>query len=143
MSRNESRRDFLKQGAGLVLAGATVPLWNLLSGCQGGQDSRNASPASGPVMVPLALVPEGRRTVVDVHGKPVELLRQDGGVTARSLRCTHQGCKVAWREADQEYVCPCHDGRFDHEGQPVYGMPRRALPLLHAVVRDDVIEVSA
>ncbi len=50
-----------------------------------------------------------------------------GTVVARSLLCTHQGCEVAWQPDPDHYVCPCHDGRFDAAGSPVYGPPRQPL----------------
>ena len=48
--------------------------------------------------------------------------------------CTHLGCRVAWREDQQHFACPCHDGFFNIEGQVVAGPPPRPLvPLTHRV----------
>lgn len=139
--RDPSRRIFLRMSGGLVLAGATIPLWTLLSGCADEADDQAAT--TGPVEIPLAMVPVGRRTVVDFHGKPVELLRSGGQVTARSLLCTHQGCEVDWHEDRQQYICPCHEGKFDADGNVVYGMPRRPLRLLNAEIAGEVIKISS
>jgi Rieske Fe-S protein len=57
----------------------------------------------------------------------VEILRTTEGVSARSLLCTHQGCNVSWVENEQVYFCPCHDGKFNAQGQPLYGPPRKPL----------------
>lgn len=134
------RRRFLKQGAGWVAIGAAWTLLPLTTGC-GQKDEAPAE--TGPVEVPLAMVPEGRRTVVDVHGHPVELQREGDLVTARSLRCTHQGCKVQWNEDESLYVCPCHEGKFDASGEVAYGLPRRPLRLFEAVIEGEVIRISS
>ena len=56
-----------------------------------------------------------------MHGdRPVELYRTFEGVRARSLLCTHQGCDVKWVEGDNIYLCPCHDGKFDADGEPIF-----------------------
>jgi menaquinol-cytochrome c reductase iron-sulfur subunit len=44
-----------------------------------------------------------------------------------SNACTHLSCRVNWTEAAQEYVCPCHDAKFNIEGQVVSGPPPRPL----------------
>jgi len=134
------RRLFLKQGAGLVALGATWTLLPLLGGCGSGAGEEEAT---GPLEVPLAMVPTGRRVNVSVHGHPVELLRDEDGVTARSLRCTHQGCKVLWHPDEELYICPCHEGKFDAEGEVVYGQPRRPLRLFQAEIVGEVIRVTS
>ncbi len=40
-----------------------------------------------------------------------------------SNMCTHLSCRVTWQEDVQEYVCPCHDGRFDENGNVIAGPP--------------------
>lgn len=41
--------------------------------------------------------------------------------------CTHLSCRVTWKEAQGEYICPCHDGHFDINGEVTAGPPPRAL----------------
>ncbi len=41
--------------------------------------------------------------------------------------CTHLGCRIAWHEDKQAYVCPCHDAVFDMDGNVVSGPPPRPL----------------
>jgi cytochrome b6-f complex iron-sulfur subunit len=132
------RRRFLGQGFGLLGACFCLPLLDLLAGCQ----QEDGDPAPGPVSVPVAMLSPGKRITVEVAGQPVELLRTESGVTARSLRCTHQGCKVKWHEAEQQYICPCHEGKFDADGQVVYGMPRRPLAVLTARIEGNQVIVD-
>ena len=114
----------MTRGCRLVAVCLTAPVWNLVAGCQA--DDRDGEQA-GPLTVPIAELPLNRRVRFVHDGKAVELMRTAEGVTARSLLCTNQGCEVRWVEADRIYLCPCHDGRFDDTGQPIYGPPREPL----------------
>jgi Rieske Fe-S protein len=118
-----ARRKFMTRGCGVFAACLTAPLWNLLGGCA----SEGETPATGPLKVTVAKLPLDRRMRFEHDGKAVEVLRTESGVTARSLQCTHQGCIVRWVENEQIYFCPCHDGKFNAEGNPVYGPPRESL----------------
>ena len=98
--------------------------------------ARNATapPGPQPVAIPLERFPPGVRVSVSLDGHPVEVLRSAAGVAARSLLCTHQGCEVAWSEAAQAYLCPCHEGKYDAEGRPKEGPPPAPLRSLPARV---------
>jgi cytochrome b6-f complex iron-sulfur subunit len=123
------RRRFVIRGCGVLAACLTAPVWNLMTGCNRASD---AEPA-GPLTVTVAELPLNRRVRLEHDGRAVEVIRTETGVTARSLLCTHQGCNVRWVEKEQIYLCPCHEGKFDHAGIPVYGPPReplRALPVV-------------
>ncbi len=41
--------------------------------------------------------------------------------------CTHLSCRVSWAPDTQTFNCPCHDAKFDINGQVVYGPPPRPL----------------
>lgn len=133
------RRRFLRSGFTALAACLSLPLWNLLAGCAGGSQK---AVADEPFEVPLALLPVGERKHLEHLGRPIELHRTEHGVTARLLICTHQGCTVAWHEDRREYVCPCHEGRFDADGEVVYGMPRGPLKTLPVSVRDGMVVVE-
>jgi Rieske Fe-S protein len=47
--------------------------------------------------------------------------------TVYSNMCTHLSCRVTWREDITAYFCPCHDGRFNKEGEVVAGPPPEPL----------------
>lgn len=120
------RRDLLPLLLGLLLPAACRP---------------KAPTAPQPLVVPLAEIPEGRSRVV-VAKRPVELLRRGTTVTARSLRCTHQGCEVKWNEASQLYKCPCHQGEFDAAGRVVQGAPERPLQEVVVTVANGTVRVE-
>jgi menaquinol-cytochrome c reductase iron-sulfur subunit len=41
--------------------------------------------------------------------------------------CPHEGCMVSWNDANDGFVCPCHDSLFDRNGSRVKGPARRGL----------------
>ena len=53
-----------------------------------------------------------------------------------SSTCSHLACNVIWQEETQEFVCPCHSGRFNAQGQPIAGPPSRPLTVLEHKVAD-------
>ena len=122
-----SRRDALDAAlGGLVLAG--------IGSLSCSNDADPAGSEAPPLAVPLRDLPEGARVHVIVAGNPVELVRAGASVTARSLRCTHQGCVVRWKQDAWAYVCPCHEGRYDRDGAVLAGPPPAPLRRVHAVV---------
>ncbi len=44
-----------------------------------------------------------------------------------SSRCTHLSCSVNWQAETKEFICPCHDGRFNQDGKVLGGPPPRPL----------------
>lgn len=128
---NGPRRGF---GRRELLGGAAALAAIELAGvdCGGNPESPVAGPPP-PVTIPAARLPEGGRLSVMLGRNPVEVRRGAGGVTALMLRCTHTGCVVRWRSAENAYVCPCHDGRFDADGHVTSGPP--PLPLRSVPVR--------
>lgn len=56
--------------------------------------------------------------------------RSDGSVVAFDPSCPHLGCRVEFRARKQRYVCPCHGGVFDVDGNLVSGPPPTGLTKL-------------
>lgn len=143
MSDHEiSRRDFIKVTTGIVggLIGAAVGL-----------------PAIAYVLDPAfksggkeAWIPVGKVADMEV-GKPYPFsftrvqvngwertATSHGGFAIRksdnpkdililNSRCTHLGCTVNWKAEAQAFVCPCHDAKFNIDGQVLSGPPPRPL----------------
>ena len=55
--------------------------------------------------------------------------------------CTHLGCRVAWHEDRQLFICPCHDGFFTAEGRVVSGPPPKPLIDLPHRVENGQIQI--
>jgi len=87
------------------------------------------------------------RTKVNGWEKTVEsigvyILREtEETVIALSNVCTHLSCRVTWHEELQEYVCPCHDGHFDIDGDVTHGPPPRHLDEYETKVEDGTLSI--
>jgi Rieske Fe-S protein len=92
--------------------------------------------------LPLDEVPPGARVEIDYDEIPVEIRRGESGLEARSLLCTHFGCRVRWSEEVSRYLCACHGGEFDAAGRPVAGPPLRPLQSLPVERDGDTILVG-
>ncbi len=70
----------------------------------------------------------GTRKYKDLMGKDLLIVRTgDREVKALSTVCTHLGCTVYWQKDKKEFYCPCHQGRFDKDGNVIAGPPPRPL----------------
>ena len=54
-----------------------------------------------------------------------------------SSTCTHLACNVIWQEEANEFICPCHTGRFDSDGKPIAGPPTQPLSMLEHKIQED------
>lgn len=63
--------------------------------------------------------------------------KPDGEVVAFSPICTHLGCGYRWSDADQQFLCPCHNSVFDLEGKVLAGPAPRPLDTLPTKIEGD------
>ena len=121
---NATRRRFLQMacaaaavGAGCSSAGASPdPIGNVDGGA-------------------LQSLPVG--TLRPVGSQAVCIGRDDSGVYAMTLTCTHAGCNIAINGtvSAQGIACACHGSRFDVNGSVVQGPASE--PLQHYAVTQD------
>jgi len=64
----------------------------------------------------------------DVAGAPALLARDEAGLYAMTITCTHEGCDVS-PTSDNSLYCPCHGSRFDSNGKVLAGPA--GSPLVH------------
>jgi len=62
---------------------------------------------------------------------------KDHDVNVFSSTCTHLACNVIWQEETNQFICPCHSGRFDSDGKPVAGPPTKPLSVLEHKIEED------
>lgn len=122
-------------GTAVVLA-AGWPLWRYLSPLE-------APGEAARVTIPRAQVPLGGAHFFSFRGQPAVLLQATpGSFTAFSAVCTHLGCIVQWLSDREEFLCPCHAGRFAADGRVLGGPPPRPLPSLPVTVAADHVLVG-
>jgi cytochrome b6-f complex iron-sulfur subunit len=62
----------------------------------------------------------------DLRGADLVIVRTgEREVKAMSTVCTHLGCTVHWEKDKKEFYCPCHQGRFNENGDVIAGPPPR------------------
>jgi len=62
-------------------------------------------------------------------------------VSVYSNMCTHLSCRVTWQEDRTIYFCPCHDGRFNKEGEVVAGPPPEPLYEFETKVEEGILSI--
>ncbi len=83
---------------------------------------------------------DGWRKVVSE--KAVYVIKDGGGQLAvLSSVCPHLGCSVPWVAEKNEFVCPCHIGRFAADGGLLGGPPPRGMDHLESRVENGVLQV--
>jgi menaquinol-cytochrome c reductase iron-sulfur subunit len=65
----------------------------------------------------------------------------DGQFEVLSAICPHLGCSLSWQQGQNEFVCPCHGGRFAPDGKHVFGPPPRAMDRLPTRVKGGKLQV--
>lgn len=107
---------------------------------------RAAAPSQAPTgaaLAPVAAVPvgQGRRFTDPRSGRPAWVLRpSQSAVLAFSAVCTHAGCTVDFDPSANEFVCPCHGGRYSARSGAVLGGPPPA-PLSKIAARIENSEI--
>jgi cytochrome b6-f complex iron-sulfur subunit len=134
------RRQFLYiilSGAATLFVGlAAWPAWRyLLPVKKAGLESK--------IPVARGKIPPGKAFFFNFRGQPAVILQPSPGqFIALSAVCTHLGCIVQWQPDKQEFLCPCHAGRFNAEGQVLGGPPPKPLAPLPLTIEDDQILVG-
>ena len=77
-----------------------------------------------------------------VSEKAVYVIKQaDGRLVVLSSICPHLGCSIAWRTEKDEFLCPCHGGRFAADGKLLGGPPPRGMDQLQSKVEEGRLKV--
>jgi cytochrome b6-f complex iron-sulfur subunit len=127
-----------------------------LTGCSESAPPNASVPASSPESV--AAAPSGNFKAIgtvaqlDKDGalvssdKKIAVVRDPKDakkVLAVNATCTHKGCTVAWKSADKEFVCPCHDAKFGADGAVRQGPADKPLQRYTAKIENGQVFVSA
>jgi len=89
-------------------------------------------------------VPAGKSLETkDLQGRKTLVIRKlDGTILAIRTVCTHLGCAVFYRPNTNQFECPCHQGFFDGEGNPISGPPQRPLERYPTEIRDGKVFIQ-
>jgi menaquinol-cytochrome c reductase iron-sulfur subunit len=68
--------------------------------------------------------------------------KPDGSVVVFEPHCTHLGCAYDWNPKAGQFVCPCHGGKFDAQGNRIAGPPPRPLDQFEVKVEGTQIRIG-
>lgn len=57
--------------------------------------------------------------------------------------CTHLGCPLAWSTGSRSFVCPCHGGSFNSDGDVIAGPPPGPMLRYETRIQDGEVFVGA
>jgi arsenite oxidase small subunit len=134
-----TRRGVLIGGGVAVAGAATAGIVIATSddddeaGAEGYPRKRIASTSElrGGKPVSFAYPGEGQASlVVDLGAEVPGGAGDDSSIVAFSILCQHMGCPVAYREEEKDFLCACHQSRYDpaREGVVIQGVSQRPLP---------------
>lgn len=144
-SRREFLRGFVKAGFGLLalLYGATVLRFLYPSQITRRQLlyypllKEDDIPRQGVRRVHLAYDKEEKTITMRVF-----LVNTGADVFALSSSCTHLGCLVDWSRHKEQFICPCHGGKYDMRGNVIAGPPPLPLSRMPLKVEDGMVYIG-
>jgi cytochrome b6-f complex iron-sulfur subunit len=134
------RRNFIKN---TCLTCAALAVGITIESCQ---KNNNVQPTS--VNFTLDLTTSSNAALNNIGGSVI----QNGAVVIRtssstfaafSDTCTHAGCSVSYSSSSKQFLCPCHGGVFDSNGNVVSGPPTSALPQYKTSLSGNILTVTS
>ena len=138
--QSTSRRKFLGFClGGFVAAGAVAGAYPVLSYLA----PRANDDSGGKVTFPETEIPPEGAKFFNFRGTAAVVIRKGNGeLVALSAICTHLGCIVQWEKEKQDFLCPCHGGRFTPDGAVISGPPPKPLEKLAVSMANGIVTVG-
>ncbi len=135
------RRNFLRN-----IFGGTLILWlggifySLLSYLSYAKKGKEVFPRA---KIPSKEVSPSKPALIKLGDEHVWVIENEENIfSAVSAVCTHKRCILEWEKEKGRFICPCHKGIFDKEGNPIFGPPSKPLKRFNVVKKGDEIIVS-
>ena len=140
------RQAIIGGGAVAVAAGGTAAII-IATGDDEGEDYPRSRIASVSELEPNKPVDfeyplAGQQSVLlDIGEEVPGGVGDNGSIVAYSVLCQHMGCPVGYRPAEKDFLCGCHQSRYDpaRECVVVQGVAQRSLPRIALEVDGDEI----
>jgi cytochrome b6-f complex iron-sulfur subunit len=135
-----NRRKFLSTClGGIVAAGAGSALYAVYKYLA----PQNTGATGEKVSIPETDIMPGNAKFFSFRGETGVVVRKKSGeLIALSAVCTHLGCIVQWETDKQDFLCPCHGGKYTGEGVVISGPPPRPLSRLALTVTGGAIIIG-
>ncbi len=133
------RRTFLTQlGVGVLGAGSVLVLGAVATGTIVGPTLAKTPKQWVAVSALENIKPGGVTTVLMKYetksglytqqvSAPVLISHNGNDIVCFNSTCTHLGCVVKWDAVSGRFLCSCHGGNFDRDGNVIAGPPPRPL----------------
>lgn len=155
-----SREFFLKSASAIVLASASGFITTFITSCS------NNNPTAPSNTTPLATIQgsvvnneisislDASSPIVNKDTRALALYNNNAGAIivehnsddtykAISGICTHQGCIISdFEGSSSDFVCPCHNSRFDLNGQVVQGPAATNLAVYNTSVENNSLIIT-
>ncbi|MBJ7353840.1 MAG: Rieske (2Fe-2S) protein [Thermoleophilaceae bacterium] len=95
------------------------------------------------VVTTTAGIGEVGKTLVYIRKNDNPTPEQSWPFVAISNRCAHLGCPVRYIEAAKSFICPCHGGTYNFEGEVTGGPPVRPLDRFETYVQNGRVMLGA
>jgi menaquinol-cytochrome c reductase iron-sulfur subunit len=153
-SNQITRRQFLKYvvagSAGLAAVAVATPLVGYFLSPAWKQKKNLTLPIARSDSIPIGTptfvrfeerVPDA--WVITTESQGLWVVTKDGkNFTVFDPHCTHLNCPYYWDDSQKIFVCPCHGGRFDIDGNVLAGPPPRPLDRWESLINQGEIEVT-
>jgi Rieske Fe-S protein len=102
----------------------------------GSVDDFTADTYTPQVITTTAGIGDVGKTLIYVRKNDNPTPDQAWPYVAISNRCAHLGCPVRYIEAARSFICPCHGGTYNFEGEVTGGPPVRPLDRFETFVQN-------
>lgn len=99
---------------------------------------RYKKPKRGVKAVTVTYTRSGR----DITTRAYLVAGKGDELRALSPVCTHLGCMVRLDRKKEEFICPCHGGKYDIQGNVIAGPPPAPLTELPVKIVDNQIAIG-
>jgi cytochrome b6-f complex iron-sulfur subunit len=72
----------------------------------------------------------------------VVVVNTGNSFTAIAQQCTHNGCSVGYTSSSNNFICPCHNGTFDINGNVTGGPPSVALKKYTVTKNGNLLKIA-
>jgi cytochrome b6-f complex iron-sulfur subunit len=135
------RKDFLKT-SGILSVAAVAGLAAFIEACK----KASTSPEGPSVNFTLDLT-QSSNAALNTSGGTVSsngviVVNNGGSYIALAQTCTHQGCSIGYNASGNDFVCPCHGGTYDLNGNVTSGPPPAPLKKYTVTKNGNILTVS-
>ncbi|MBU0994266.1 MAG: Rieske (2Fe-2S) protein [Proteobacteria bacterium] len=83
--------------------------------------------SDGHFEIDLSKLPDGESAFMSLSDIPVIAVNRGDNYRIFNATCTHLGCLVKWDPSGKRFICPCHGGIYNEDGEVVAGPPPAAI----------------